>query len=1312
MLGFWAFFWYNGGILFVFMAGLPQVAEYVQEVQAKPREFSHEQVIEKFNEFRSGIDEADLSEQEKQKFKVSLDRIQDRLLKNLQGLKENWKINHDLVLKSSHKWRRHLDFSLDKTKTTHDFQKYFEWADKRTDPDGTNPDNLKEKNPIDDYPEVGPENKYNTTRMKFMGYLTGLKEADTLEGKPTGKGKADLAYQVALYRSKQHVDTGVSDDDIDGEKGLNVGQYIKFLKDNGVQVEKLKSLPLGLISSYLRIADDLRKDSKISQEELTAYQKSLLKIINDSLQDDSLTYEAQYDPTARLGTFELLQKAGEYQMYFLKKAGLKNPISLVKEKQEQERKSAEAQAKFTELKGAHEAMKAKGYVLDYKPWEGEPTVDTYFSYPAEDFDSSDLETLGALEPAMKKALSAALLVKKGDDAKGLKKKLVDVSARWALLQTKDNEKGATKKAKVDEMRAAVDSAESRLNVVDPKVTSTWKELLDGADHLKGVDQTLTEQDAAITALNAELDSVGTGGTVIAPGGTTPEVVQPAPGQVITLPPVPGTVDATGGVVTPAPGQTPGETPAPLPGSAGGVTQSINTVNGGTPPVAPVAGAQTEGGTPAKGAEVSSGDDPYAQNWSSGKEGEPLFTQPEVKTTSELVMRNDEGKLTEVKVPADTQVFLLMGVKPKEVEGRKFVKVRHGGQSGWIEGAGLVAVKADAVADYVPPKASDESKKTDQKDEKKIDESDGKESKRPKLSAEEKAAVELTAEQVEFQQFLRSKNLKEIFDQPSGKYFYRLGEVTKEKFFQESPVRKSGNPDVDHLYLREVAYRLAGEGISADRLKEAERVYLQAVEVSVVTFTSKPNLRELKNAYDRQFIEVWRKVAQTGRVEGTSVTFPGSGGTQTPDQTPDRSREAGREKDPYASFKPFYPDYAEAMEKIIRDGDSVLGAEFDLPINGQTMKCRVRKYEGKYVFSYGEQLKMEVKFDSLKDCLRNLNSGLLKAQIMHEFYQNKKNYVAYEADVGKLDVAGYANRKNDQLVVEFAWKGVFDPKIYVDVVAHGRARWRIEYNNSGLQGEKVRTGFAEDYDTFMRQMAHMKKWAEGTEHGKEQTTEWKREVLWEGLSDSMNFRTLDKEKKMGMVKGFRVLPDETVEVWLKRGSGANSEKVVRMQVTADAKLKVLNDGSVYETFEGMQDGIAKMDFSVPDKGDVTLVPGSEDKKDTDEKKPAASEDQKTVVVPDDAPKPANEAEAVAIKRIQDMVSSDKPAEWKKSSRQPTEGKTRYYQDLTYEFNGIYTLPEGQKEVVLGTKEIVGVKKVQIVAQRAGDGGTKIYAIKEE
>jgi|GEM_PF-4816335 len=503
----------------------------------------------------------------------------------------------------------------------------------------------------------------------------------------------------------------------------------------------------------------------------------------------------------------------------------------------------------------------------------------------------------------------------------------------------------------------------------------------------------------------------------------------------------------------------------------------------------------------KGGETpgTSGPDRYLDEWSKGEIVKSRFTTRNLRvapSVTDTPFRDDNGKILG-KIPGGTVVPIPeMPARARKVGDVVFVKVAYtipyekpgviGGMLAgvWVDEGMLEATDAGAGA----PGDS----------------------------------VEKTSESAEISEFLAAKNLKEV---PSGNaVWYQLGDPKDVPLSPESQVMSSGNHEVDSLFLQNFVFKK----MSAEESAKVNKLFQEARYASQFSAVGgAKSLAEIKGMYETYFARVWEYAGKNGRVPGSFGEIGIAGGA-APGSLPGAGASGGagggasswagetlgsayRGEVPaaLAEFARAYAVNAESREALVRmarDGEKPEGAMFDIQFNNRQVPCRLTKMGPEnYVINWNTG---SWAYRSLKEAMVAINEGQLIQSMTYSALRSPAQYKKYENWSGKLQkesIGGTAVPGETQF--ELDWEGTRrargNPVVTVMTYPYGGIAYRIFRHEAGLRGEKYRDGFAANFDDLMRQLGHIRRWAQEEDFEKGELA-YAKEYNFSILSDPRNY----------------------------------------------------------------------------------------------------------------------------------------------------------------------------------------------------------------
>lgn len=519
----------------------------------------------------------------------------------------------------------------------------------------------------------------------------------------------------------------------------------------------------------------------------------------------------------------------------------------------------------------------------------------------------------------------------------------------------------------------------------------------------------------------------------------------------------------------------------------------------------------DGGAPAKGGEkVPDGKDSYQTEWGKAQPVDGRFKNAKLVVSPKIAdapYRDDTGAITG-KMKGGTEITLVdVNAKAKQINDTVFVKVKFEEKEVWVDQSQLELAVAPAIGG---------------------------------------GAIDTSPEAKDFDQFLLAHNLREFIEPGTGNVIYGLGEVTDKPLNDASPgIKSTGNYDVDRTLMQ----KYVGKKLSTSDAERLNVLLQQGIAASGLVFAKKPSMSELSSAYNSQFVPTWEYIGKYEKI-------------------PTKGSVTAVEPVAPEKFKPvielgflgtIYTEYADALLAMVTHGNDPDGAQFDIHFNNTTLPCRLIHNATEYEFRYPNGV---LKYPTLAAAAKALNSGVIHQRMMELTVGNEAAYKDYIEQTGGIDDLDPVDKEPHKFYLEFDWNNP-DPDIDIEVLPHGRILYTIKRENVGIYGEGTRKGAAEDFESFMRQMIHLKKWAEGSKHTEVETLDTSKEITWQAISSYYSFRSPEMEKKIGRVIQMNIVFNETVQVYLDWGGGNNPKDPQNIMVN----MWVGKDGSIVYIVNG-------------------------------------------------------------------------------------------------------------------------------------------------
>ena len=246
------------------------------------------------------------------------------------------------------------------------------------------------------------------------------------------------------------------------------------------------------------------------------------------------------------------------------------------------------------------------------------------------------------------------------------------------------------------------------------------------------------------------------------------------------------------------------------------------------------------------------------------------------------------------------------------------------------------------------------------------------------------------------------------------------------------------------------------------------------------------------------------------------------------------------ENPLAFLGQVRSEYRDALERIWRDGEKPGGALFDIYFNKRVLPCRLQKMSpGLYTINW---VGGALQYRSLKEAMYGINSGILLQQITFGALSTPDYYKPYEKSIDSFKEEVRQTGRPDQVYFELDWKGggrgEGNAQVYAKANRFGTITYNIRRDHAGLNGESDRSGTAANFDDFMRQIAHIKTWAENFEDNaaekKLTPAVMNREAFYSQITDPRNFSR--HERAIGRLVSFGISNSEVVQMYLDWGGG--------------------------------------------------------------------------------------------------------------------------------------------------------------------------------
>lgn len=303
--------------------------------------------------------------------------------------------------------------------------------------------------------------------------------------------------------------------------------------------------------------------------------------------------------------------------------------------------------------------------------------------------------------------------------------------------------------------------------------------------------------------------------------------------------------------------------------------------------------------------------------------------------------------------------------------------------------------------------------------------------------------------------------------------------------------------------------------------------------------------------DRTFVKVkYRGKVYYAAMEFLQKNAAGQSGKDVPAQkTPETKKPPEVKPEGELAFLGnINVEYRDALEKIWKDRENPDGPSFTVRFNKGNVTCNLRREGGEWRLYWNTTGggKTHMPFNTLKQAMKDLNDGYVLRRMTWDQLRDTKEFKRYRNIVDKLDEhEPVPNSRTSKLSVffELDWHGggvleSGDPYITATALPHGQIEWSMNRENSGPNGENSRNGYAANFDDFMKQLAHIKKWNENYNEKKMNDAKSDREKLFATITDPRTF--MDREQNIGHVVSFDIKSNEVVQMYLDWGGGASTD----------------------------------------------------------------------------------------------------------------------------------------------------------------------------
>ncbi len=332
-----------------------------------------------------------------------------------------------------------------------------------------------------------------------------------------------------------------------------------------------------------------------------------------------------------------------------------------------------------------------------------------------------------------------------------------------------------------------------------------------------------------------------------------------------------------------------------------------------------------------------------------------------------------------------------------------------------------------------------------------------------------------------------------------------------------------------------------------RLGKIVDLFSRALEDSTMKFDTRPSRAGLEQAYKDTFVPAWERAGRDFDalmgLKGSKFEAKKEAGINTTN-----SKLLGAAIEVRSILgEDVYLDYAEGLRQLAYHGDDPEGVQFTLPYQPTgVIRCHFMKQGSGYRMVYPGG---SFRYGSIKEAMRHINNGLLHRRYMDRVLKNEKNYEKYEDQIGTPDENEPGDDPRERML-ELDWTNP-DAQIAVTAFKHGRIGYQVVRENIGPHGEDTRDMFANSFQDFMKQLRHLRKWAEGPKHPSRPTLRARKEVMFNALTNPYTFKKESVQGKMGRIAHFQMMNNETVRMKLDWGGGNN--RYSKLNATLNARI---------------------------------------------------------------------------------------------------------------------------------------------------------------
>lgn len=344
----------------------------------------------------------------------------------------------------------------------------------------------------------------------------------------------------------------------------------------------------------------------------------------------------------------------------------------------------------------------------------------------------------------------------------------------------------------------------------------------------------------------------------------------------------------------------------------------------------------------------------------------------------------------------------------------------------------------------------------------------------------------------------------------------------------------------------------------------------------------------------------------------------------------------------------YGEYRDAVAKVMRERENgSTDISFVMDYNKEPRGCRLRLVGNEWKLTWeGRDGQIPMSFKSIEAFIDDLDKGYISRRMAWDQILNKHSYRKYENSIGEFDNDPVQTQSQQlETYFELEW-GARDADVWAVAKPHGQIEYRINLWNVGPQGEDARTGVAANFDDFMQQLSHIRKWYKNYDEDDTKPIEKKREKMYSEISNIQNFRR--QEARIGHIIYANIIKiNDVVSLNMDWGGGGKRDidhnPTLNTWVNNDGTLSYIlnarglgiNEGpAVVKDFDALIDKVSELKASAIQRREPSTTPRRRQRREQ------ATEPEPEAVVKPVTEKPNSWSKETAEQKAERLEIADK------------------------------------------------------------------------